>query len=53
MTSAPLVMPEVITGSSMLLLFVIMEQLIGWPAGRGITTVIIAHIDVLDGLSSP
>ena len=37
-------MPEVITGLSLLLLFVAMEQLIGWPAGRGITTIIIAHI---------
>ena len=44
MKSAPLVMPEVITGLSMLLLFVTMEQLIGWPAGRGITTIIIAHV---------
>jgi putrescine transport system permease protein len=44
MTTAPLVMPEVITGLSLLLLFVTMEQLIGWPAGRGMTTIIIAHI---------
>jgi len=44
MTTAPLVMPEVITGLSLLLLFVTMEQLIGWPAGRGITTIIISHI---------
>jgi putrescine transport system permease protein len=43
MATAPLVMPEVITGLSMLLLFVSMEQFIGWPAGRGITTIIIAH----------
>jgi putrescine transport system permease protein len=44
MTTAPLVMPEVITGLSLLLLFVTMEQLIGWPAGRGFTTIVIAHI---------
>ncbi|HQR49074.1 MAG TPA: ABC transporter permease subunit [Steroidobacteraceae bacterium] len=44
LTTAPLVMPEVITGLSMLLLFVAMEQLIGWPAGRGMTTIVIAHI---------
>lgn len=44
MTSAPLVMPEVITGLSMLLLFVAMEQAFGWPAGRGVTTITIAHI---------
>lgn len=41
--SAPLVMPDVITGLAMLLLFVAMESIIGWPAGRGITTIIIAH----------
>jgi putrescine transport system permease protein len=44
MSTAPLVMPEVITGLSLLLLFVSMEQLIGWPAGRGMTTIIIAHV---------
>ncbi len=44
MTTAPLVMPEVITGLSMLLLFVALEQFIGWPAGRGVTTITIAHI---------
>jgi putrescine transport system permease protein len=44
MTTAPLVMPEVITGLAMLLVFVAMEQLIGWPAGRGVTTIIIAHV---------
>jgi len=44
LTTAPLVMPEVITGLSLLLLFVTMEQLIGWPAGRGMTTIVLAHI---------
>jgi putrescine transport system permease protein len=44
MTSAPLVMPDVITGLSLLVLFVSMEQLVGWPQGRGITTITIAHI---------
>jgi putrescine transport system permease protein len=44
MATAPLVMPEVITGLSLLLLFVAMEQLIGWPAGRGITTMTIGHM---------
>jgi len=43
MVTAPLVMPEVVTGISLLLLFVAMEQLIGWPAGRGMVTIIIAH----------
>ncbi len=41
--SAPLVMPEVITGLSLLLLFVALESLFGWPAGRGTLTIIIAH----------
>ena len=44
MTTAPLVMPEVITGLSMLLLFVALEQLTGWPQGRGVSTITIAHI---------
>ena len=44
MTTAPLVMPEVITGLSLLLLFVALEQVIGWPSGRGVTTITIAHI---------
>lgn len=44
MATAPLVMPEVITGLSLLLLFVTLEQLIGWPAGRGMSTIIIAHV---------
>ena len=44
MTTAPLVMPEVITGLSLLLLFVSLEQLIGWPQGRGFATIVIAHV---------
>lgn len=44
MTTAPLVMPEVITGLALLMLFVVMESLFGWPAGRGFTTVTIAHM---------
>lgn len=43
MISAPLVMPEVITGLSLLLLFVSMEQVLGWPQGRGAMTITIAH----------
>lgn len=43
MLSAPLVMPEVITGLSLLLLFVALEQAIGIPAGRGVSTITIAH----------
>ncbi len=44
MISAPLVMPEVITGLSLLLLFITLGELIGWPGERGITTITIAHI---------
>ena len=43
MVYAPLVMPEVIIGLSLLLLFVAMQGLIGWPGSRGILTIIIAH----------
>jgi putrescine transport system permease protein len=43
MTTAPLVMPEVITGLSLLLLFVALEQAIGWPE-RGVLTITIAHV---------
>jgi putrescine transport system permease protein len=44
LTTAPLVMPEVITGLSLLLLFVALEQLTGWPEGRGFLTIVIAHV---------
>ena len=43
LVTAPLVMPEVITGLSLLLLFVAMAQMIGWPEERGIVTIWIAH----------
>ncbi len=43
MITSPLVMPEVITGLSLLLLFVSLQQFIGWPAQRGFTTITIAH----------
>jgi putrescine transport system permease protein len=44
MTPAPIVMPEVITGLSLLLMFVALEQLIGWPKGMGAVTITLAHI---------
>ena len=43
MITSPLVMPEVITGLSLLLLFVSLQQLTGWPAQRGFNTITIAH----------
>ncbi|MGH8200367.1 MAG: ABC transporter permease subunit, partial [Steroidobacteraceae bacterium] len=44
MTTAPIVMPEVISGLSLLLLFVALEQAIGWPHGMGALTITLAHI---------
>lgn len=48
LSTAPLVMPEVITGLSLLLLFVSMEQLLqalfGWQLDRGMLTITLAHI---------
>jgi len=41
--AAPLVMPEVIMGIATLLLFVALDQALGWPE-RGFTTITIAHI---------
>jgi putrescine transport system permease protein len=42
MLSSPLVMPEVIIGLSLLLLFVGMERLLGWPE-RGTFTIVLGH----------
>jgi putrescine transport system permease protein len=41
---APLVMPEVITGISMLIFFILMADWVGWPGSRGFTTITLAHI---------
>jgi len=43
MVNAPLVMPEIITGITQLLLFVSMVQLFAWPH-RGFTTIVISHV---------
>lgn len=43
MISSPMVMPEVITGLSLLLFFVTLQQLTGWPGQRGFSTITIAH----------
>ena len=43
MVNAPLVMPEIITGITQLLLFVSMLHMLSWPH-RGFTTIVIAHI---------
>lgn len=41
--TGPLVMPDVIIGISLLLLFVSTQQWMGVPDGRGMNTIIIAH----------
>ena len=43
LAGAPLVLPEVVIGLSLLLLFIALEGLIGWPAGRGAFTILLAH----------
>ena len=42
--TAPLVMPEVITGVSILMMFVAVGDFLGSPIPRGVTTVWIAHV---------
>ncbi|MGQ0564456.1 MAG: ABC transporter permease subunit [Gemmobacter sp.] len=44
LVTAPLVMPEVITGISMLMMFILMAETTGWPGSRGFTTITLAHI---------
>lgn len=44
LVTAPLIMPEVITGVSALIFFLLLANWIGWPAQRGFTTITLAHI---------
>ena len=44
LVNAPLIMPEVITGISALIFFILLAKLIGWPAQRGFATITLAHI---------
>ena len=44
MVVAPLVIPEVIQGIALLLFFVFLEQLTGWPGERGLVTIWIGHV---------
>lgn len=44
MVTAPLIMPEVITGISSLMFFIVLAQWVGWPGQRGFTTITLAHI---------
>ena len=43
LAAAPLVLPEVVSGLALLLLFVALERLTGWPQGRGVLTLLLAH----------
>ncbi len=40
----PIVMPEIIVGFSLLMLFMAIENAFGWPKERGVMTVVIGHI---------
>lgn len=44
LVTAPLIMPEVITGISSLIFFILLADWIGWPGQRGFTTITLAHI---------
>jgi putrescine transport system permease protein len=44
LVTAPLVLPDVITGIATLMMFILMAEYIGWPGQRGFTTVTLAHI---------
>ncbi|PLC51156.1 putrescine ABC transporter permease PotI [Pollutimonas subterranea] len=44
MLSAPLVIPEVVLGISLLLMFVEVSDLFGWPAGNGVFTIWVGHV---------
>ena len=43
LVTGPLVMPDVIIGLSLLLMFVTLQEGTGWPEGRGMNTIVIAH----------
>jgi putrescine transport system permease protein len=44
LVNAPLIMPEVITGISSLMFFILLAEYVGWPGQRGFTTITLAHI---------
>lgn len=41
--AVPLVLPDLLIGLALLLLFIALEAVTGWPSGRGVTTIILAH----------
>ena len=44
MVITPLVLPDVVLGISLLLMFTSLQNILGWPSGRGLLTIVIAHI---------
>ena len=44
MAITPLILPDIVLGVSLLLMFSALQQMIGWPDGRGLMTIILAHI---------
>jgi putrescine transport system permease protein len=44
LVATPLVLPDIILGVALLLMFSAFQQIIGWPTERGTITVVIAHI---------
>ena len=44
MVSAPLVVPEVVLGISLLLMFVEVGNVFGWPDGNGVFTIWVGHV---------
>jgi hypothetical protein len=42
--AVPLVLPDLLVGLALLLLFVALERAVGWPAGRGAGTIVLAHV---------
>ena len=46
MVTSPLIMPDVITGISLLIFFILLKEYTGWPDQRGFTTVTLAHITI-------
>src|SRR5690606_38149989 len=44
MLSAPLVIPEVVLGISLLLMFVELRGAVGWPAENGMFTIWVGHV---------
>lgn len=46
LVTAPLVMPDVMVGLALLLLFVMLHSFLGWPAQRGFLTIMIGHATI-------